>query len=346
MGLFGHREKLLPNTAVQLAGKSFGAKPDRFGPIGGGVGYRSYPRPTRRVDTLDALLVALQSSKSGDVIFVPGDTTLECTERVYINQLVLEIPPGVTLASDRGRNGSRGALITSEAFETKPLIRPLGPGVRVTGLRIAGPNPRRSLDHHARCFKEGRGHEYYYRFPTSDGIQTDHGNLTVDNCELAGWSHASIHLVEGTGHHVHHNFIHHNQYQGLGYGVSHSIAHSVIERNRFNHNRHSIAGTGSPGCGYVARHNVEVGTSLSHCFDMHGGRDRKDGTDTAGTNVAYANNTFWCRKPSIMIRGIPEEPILVRNNWFAHANEENAVIHEGNLKFGQNAWGRRHPEVI
>jgi len=62
----------------------------------------------------------------------------------------------------------------------------------------------------------------------------------------------------------------------------------MIERNWFNHNRHSIAGTGKPGCGYLACHNVEAGTSLSHCFDMHGGRDRKDGTDTAGTDFYSA----------------------------------------------------------
>ena len=39
---------------------------------------------------------------------------------------------------------------------------------------------------------------------------------------------------------------------------------------------------GAAASGYEARNNVEMGRSLSHCFDMHGGRDRKDGTDVAG----------------------------------------------------------------
>ncbi|MFA7492559.1 MAG: hypothetical protein WCZ43_03465 [Proteiniphilum sp.] len=35
-----------------------------------------------------------------------------------------------------------------------------------------------------------------------------------------------------------------------------------------NSNRHSIAGTGESGCGYIAKNNIECGESLSHCFDM------------------------------------------------------------------------------
>lgn len=329
MSLFNKRQKLPANTSIVLGGKTYGAQRNRRGPIGGGPGYKSYPKPTITVDSLDALLDALGSGSEGDTIFIPGSTAIECTERVFIEELILGIPLGVTLASDRGKSGSAGALITSETFATFPLIRALGPNVRITGIRISGPNPRRSLEHHSRSFKEERGHTYYYRFPTSVGIETTHSNLTVDNCELGGWSHSSVYLKEGKGHHIHHNFIHHNQYQGLGYGVSHDVAHSLIERNLFNHNRHSIAGTGRPGCGYQARHNVEQGTSLSHCFDMHGGRDRKDGTETAGTSIAISNNTFRCRNTAIRIRGVSEEPIQVRNNWFAHTGPEKATFTRG-----------------
>lgn len=188
------------------------------------------------------------------------------------------------------------------------------PNVRISGLRLSGPNTRQSFEHHGRPFKEGRGHEYYYRFPTSIGIEVAHSHLVVDNCELAGCNHSAIRLGEGTGHHIHHNFIHHNQYQGLGYGISHDAAHITIERNHINYNRHSIAGTGEAGCGYVAKHNFEAGQSLSHCFDMHGGRDREDGTDLAGTDIEYCNNTFWCSRHAIKIRGVSERPTVVRNN--------------------------------
>jgi hypothetical protein len=343
VSLFNLNQKPLKSTSVKLGGKTYGATADRRGPIGGGEGYKSYPKPTHTVDCLDALLTALTDSVAGEVISILGDVTLECTERVYVDKIVLEIPEGVTLASDRGKNSSEGALIRSDTIETKPLIRVMGPNARITGLRLSGPNARQSLEHHGRAFKEGRGHDYYYRFPTSDGVETRHPNLTVDNCELAGWGHAAVWLREGIGHHIHHNFIHHNQYQGLGYGVSHDVAHSTIERNHFNYNRHSIAGTGKPGCGYVAKHNVEVSQSLSHCFDMHGGRDRKDGTDVAGTNIAFKNNTFWCAKAAIKIRGVSEKPIAVKNNWFYHKSSDRAIIHEGSARIGKNAWGRKSP---
>ena len=68
------------------------------------------------------------------------------------------MPAGVTLAGDRGRDGSEGALICSDALKTPVLIRAAGPDVRITGLRIRGPNPKRYLDHHRRSFNEGRGH--------------------------------------------------------------------------------------------------------------------------------------------------------------------------------------------
>ena len=101
-----------------------------------------------------------------------------------------------------------------------------------------------------------------------------------------------------------------------------------IEYNLFNWNRHSIAGTGRPGNSYVARHNVELGVSLSHCFDMHGGRDRGDGTDTAGTLIEIYNNTFRASQTPVVIRGVPEKRCEVHHNWFLkhdHVNPQEAV---------------------
>ncbi len=139
---------------------------------------------------------------------------------------------------------------------------------------------------------------------------------------------------------MHHNYIHHCQYNGLGYGISHNTASSLIEHNLFDYNRHSIAGTGRPGCTYVARHNVELGTSLSHCFDMHGGRDRKDGTDIAGTAIEIYNNTFRAPQTPIVIRGVPEDICDVHHNWFPrHANAGQAVRASESTKVTDNAYG-------
>ncbi len=346
--MFNARPILRGPTQVGTGRSACGAAARRGRPLGGGAGYAETIRATGSpVRHLDELLEALAGAGRGDTVYVAGDAVIECTERIHVDGIVLELPGGVTLASDRGIDGAPGGLIRSDAFATRPLIRVLGAAARLTGIRLQGPNPRQSLEHHSRSFRDGHGgHEYYYKFPTSDGIATEHPRLRVDNCELAGWSHAAIHLQRGDGHLVQHNFIHHNQYQGLGYGICHDVAESIIEGNLFDANRHSIAGTGRGGSGYEARHNVEMGRTLSHCFDMHGGRDRKDGTDVAGGWMHVHHNTFRAAgRRAIVIRGTPEDEILIERNWFRHRTERGAIRREDRVVVRHNAWGLTDPMI-
>ncbi len=330
------------DTWVTIDDSVYGAQPDKRGTIGGGAGYTNIiKRGDYTVKTLEALMHALTQAQPGQAVFIPGETEIDLTSLIYIEQLVLEVPQGVTLAGNRGQNGSKGALLTSDTLNTPVMIRATGPDVRITGLRIQGPNPKRYLDHHKRAFSEGgEGSKYYYQLPTSNGIRAEHPRLEVDNCEVSGFSHAGIDLLNADGHHIHHNYIHHCQYQGLGYGVCHNTASSLIEYNQFDSNRHSIAGTGRPGNSYVARHNVELGTSLSHCFDMHGGRDRKDGTDIAGTSIEIYNNTFRAKQTPVVIRGVPEEQCTVHHNWFMkHRTPDKAVRASKRTTISDNAYG-------
>ncbi len=335
-------------TYAEIDGAVYGAKPNEQGPIGGGAGYtRIVTKGDLTATDLDTLLEALAQAKAGQTVFIPAETTIDLTARIYIEQLVLEIPEGVTLAGNRGHRGSAGALLTSDALKTPVMIRAAGPDVRVTGLRLQGPNPKRYLDHHRRSFGPGGDrHSYYYKLPTSDGIGTKHDRLEVDNCDISGFSHAGVDLNLGAGHHIHHNHIHHCQYQGLGYGVCHGTASSLVEFNHFNWNRHSLAGTGRPGVGYVARHNVELGVSLSHCFDMHGGRDRKDGTDIAGTSIEIYNNTFGAPQTPVVIRGVPQETCDVHHNWFVkHSGPAQAVRASEKTRVFDNAYGTDQPSM-
>ncbi len=314
-------------TYREINNRVYGARPDERGAIGG-IDYRQiFTTGDHVVNHVDELIKALGSAKSGEVVFIPSGTVIDLTTLIYIEQLVLEIPPGVTLAGDRGHEDSEGALICSDAFKTPVIIRAAGPNVRITGLRIQGPNSKRHMEHHRRSFGSGgHGSGYYYKFPVSSGVSTSYDNFQVDNCELSAFSHSAIRLTKGTNHRIHHNYIHHCQYNGLGYGVSHAAASSLIECNLFDSNRHSIAGSGVPGCGYIARNNVECGVSLSHCFDMHGGRDRKDGTNIAGTYIEIANNTFRAPQYAVVIRGEPEESCVVTQNWFPGHTEAAKVV--------------------
>ena len=336
-------------TWVKIGDTVYGAKPDDRGPIGGGKGYtKAVTKGDLTVKDLNGLLAALAKAKTGQAVFIPGETTIDLTARIYVEQLVLEIPEGVTLAGNRGHKGSKGAQLTSDALKTPVMIRVNGPDARITGLRIRGPNPKRYLDHHRRSFGPGGGgHKYYYKLPTSNGIRTEHPRLQVDNCEISAFAHAGIYLVKGEGHRIHHNTIHHCQYNGLGYGVCHNTASSVIEHNLFNWNRHSIAGTGRPGCGYVARHNIELGVSLSHCFDMHGGRDRKDRTNIAGTTIEIYNNTFRAPQTPVVIRGVPQDKCEIHHNWFLrHGTARAAVRAEAKTTVKDNAHGAKPTAAV
>lgn len=330
-------------TWVTIDGTVFGAKPDKQGPIGGGAGYAHIEtKGDYTVHDLDELLEALSQAKKGQTVFIPEETEIDLTARIYIEELVLEVPAGVTLAGERGQKGSLGAILTSDCLKTPVMIRAGGPDVRITGLRLRGPNSKRYLDHYKRSFKDGKGRDYFYKFPTSYGITTEHPRLEVDNCEISAFSHAGVFLIQGAGHRIHHNSIHDCQYHGLGYGVSHDQASSLIEFNLFDANRHSIAGTGVPGCGYVARNNVHNGTSFSHCFDMHGGKDREDGTDIAGTTIEICNNTFRAPQTPVRIRGVPEDKCVVHHNWFAqHDRPDEAVRASARTKVDDNAYGEK-----
>ena len=127
--MFNTRLILRGPTQVDSGQRACGAAASPGRSLGGGEGYAETVAFTgSSVTCLDELLEALSAAKSGDIVHIAGDATIECTERVYIEQLVLELPGGVTLASDRGIEGAPGGLIRSDTFATRPLIRVTGPG--------------------------------------------------------------------------------------------------------------------------------------------------------------------------------------------------------------------------
>lgn len=289
-------------------------------PIGGGEGYKNHVTQKHYyVETKSQLLKALSVAVEGELIYIEDTAIIDMTgeKGVYI-------PGGVTISSGRGYKGSKGALLFSEQLNTSPLFIIGGEGVRITGLRIRGPDLRRRTNQMKALLKQGK----YYSLPNSRGITSSYANLEVDNCELSGWSHAAIHLISGARNaHIHHNYIHHNQRYGLGYGVVLDEADALIEANIFDWNRHSIAGTGRPGTSYEARYNLVLENANSHSFDMHGGKDRKDGTNIAGTWIKIHHNIFQVTSdPAIKIRGVPLVGVEIYNNCFFHKNEQAAIL--------------------
>lgn len=337
-------------TWVELDNAIYGAKPDERGPIGGGKGFTDVVTAgDYTVRSLASLIEALAKAKAGEVIFIPGDLEIDVSAMIYTEKLVLKIPAGVTLASDRGVNGSDGAVILSDTFQTSPMISTEGDDVTIKGLRLRGPDTKIRNEHHDRAYTantEGRDQNYYYKLPTSDGVTTDHNRLKIINCEISGWSHGGVYFRRGKDHMVTHSYLHHNRRQGLGYGVAMDIAEVIVEHSLFDHNRHDIAATGRPGSGYIARNNV-VGyhDAMSHHFDMHGGEDRKDGTNIAGDYIHVYNNTFYGSGRPVAIRGAAQKEELIHHNFFPRhrppATSGDLKRYEG----GASVRSRGKPEI-
>ena len=196
------------------------------------------------------------------------------------------------------------------------------------------------MDLHQRAYRDGGGAQLYYLFPKSNGIMCSSDALEVDNCELFGWSNGAVSLNDGKNQRVHHNHIHHNQHHGLGYGVVIDRAFATIDYNLFDYCRHHIAGTGRPS-GYEAANNVALGHANSHLFDMHGGRDRKDGTVIAGTWMKVHHNTFWNPdQRAVVIRGVPQEKAEVDHNWFqTETADDKTLVSDGSTYAQDNVYG-------
>ncbi len=75
---------------------------------------------------------------------------------------------------------------------------------------------------------------------------------------------------------------------------------------------------------------------------MHGGRDRKDGTDIAGDSIKIHHNTFKATGvPAFVIRGRPQQWAEIHHNWFLHSGIGKAIRQTnaiGNMRIYQNQF--------
>jgi hypothetical protein len=297
--------------------ETFGCEANPTGdPIGGGEGYSQiYDDGDHVVSTAEELVEALSAAQPGEVIYVPHGTEIDLTGRP-----TLTIPEGVTLAGSRGRDGSPGALIHMD--DAGRMFSGGGPAVRLTGLRFRG--------HYAGNERIGTSSRF---------ISIGHWGNEIDNCEIFNFNVSAIGVGQGALNcQIHHNFIHHSQRGGLGYGVSLSSSDVHIIANIFDYCRHHIASSGRPGAGYEAAWNLVLENATSHHFDMHGGRDRGDATDIAGDWMHIHHNTFRDPRRHIAIRGVPSDGADIHHNWFA-TEPGKAVATRGNTRVYRNVYG-------
>ena len=295
---------------------------------GGGVGYPDTVDPAWRnvtiVETTSQLAAALAGSSAGSIVYVADHAVLDLTGAS------LCIPAGVWLAGGRGQAGEPGGTLTRTDATTTPMLKACGDDVRITGLRIIGRDPNQCPDEYPdECTGAATADDGSCKQCTSPGvgIKIDgYDALEIDNCELAAWAFSATRFQNTLSSSVHHNDIHHNQRQGLGYGVVLKGADPVqidIAFNRFDYNRHSIAGGGHPGQDYWAHDNLVLEHANGHVFDMHGvDEGTGSGEEWAGGWIEIWNNSvFVDDEYTLVVRGIPQHGSWLYGNcltkWYS-----------------------------
>ncbi|WP_248911064.1 hypothetical protein [Halocatena marina] len=270
-----------------------------------------------KVTTRSKLINAV--GQPNTTIWIPGDATIDMTGESQI-----KIANNVTIASNRNLKGGKGGLIKTTDRQNYGVFITKSPKVhfRVTGVRLKGPR----TDHFDPVAQGRSLHDY-----TVTGFRAYGRSIIVDNCEVFGWTNAAF--IPGTKDTqtqgwFHHNSMHHNQMNRLGYPMDLYNGQHLIEWNYFDYNRHSIAGFGYPNNGYEARFNVVGPNAIQHAFDMHYLGENRDDLGrskqgmVAGKYVNVHHNVFELTSNSAFsIQGIPKQHARFAYNWCAEPKE-------------------------
>ncbi len=352
---------------IEKGGTAYGAKPQDQNPIGVYTEQEMiYTTGDYLVYSLTDLLLAASMAKRGDVIYIPEGVVIDVSAVTEEKRTII-IKQGVTLASDRGfihEDGrvSTGALIYCSRVQAESVFI-LGEESRLTGLSLSGPDPaahnglwERALRGHTVGTGYQYGHNYLANAQPTVGVTVVGDGAVIDNCEIAGFSGAAITIRScedgktSENVKIHHCYIHHNQMMAFGYGISLGYAYAEIYCNLFNYNRHSISGSGFADSGYIAHNNIEMGSANGHVFNMHGGSDRKDGTDIAGGTIKIYNNTILSSALPYILRGAPSKSMEFYSNILFVSRDDctdGQLIRE-RVEVGRNIWniGENNPTAL
>lgn len=257
-----------------------------------------------RVQYSAQLIAAINNASWGTVIEVDSPTPLYVFDP-------LTIKAGVTLRGNRQKLQPGAEIYWPQAWEETDqkenlLFHVQGAHARISGLKLHGPS--------ASTIREQ---------PSAKGILAYQQNPTlIDHNELYNWPGAAV-IVFGSltdqnnaacnpnyphserNVKVIRNYIHHNQREGTGYGVSsNNGANPLILGNTFLLNRHAIHCDGDAVSGYLATGNIVLSAASTYGwgpfvhyeqdFDVHG-TNYDDGHYMGGIGGAYTEisyNTF------------------------------------------------------
>jgi hypothetical protein len=296
------------------------------------------------------------AASSGQVIFIPSGKTITFGNA----NDTITLPAGVTLASDRGKNGATGGIlkkIASPGGWYGHMISIGGNNVRITGLILEGEMIPEGGEH-----PQG-GEEYLLKGINNAPSYTapGYGNLVVDNCEIRGWGYAGV-FTQGVPTparpHIHHCYIHHNNAAHMGYGCNVNGGDMLVEANVFDWNRHSVSAGGLVGERYEVRYNIHLGHGSQtggYHYDVHENENHdNDGVGCAGTEYHIHHNTVNQGNGTnqMAFSHIRENPIIgayINNNlidtyWgpYGSTNDDGAP----SVIYKSIAWSATHERVF
>lgn len=270
------------------------------------------------ISDLDGLTDAADAATDGEVIWVAGQAEIDMAGVTVV------LSEGVTLASDRGQDGSDGALLYQDENIYNSYVDTGGDRVRVTGIRFSGPE-------HEYWDLEDKGIDSIYDIGYTRAVTVDDTDyLEVDNCQFSGFTYTGFRIgmwgeYECEGVYIHHNEFVNNPSPSLGYGIEVYGGDPLIEYNYFDNNRRSIAGVGGDlPVNYTVRNNLFGPRTRLAPIDAHGGSVDDMDDPQAGVRITVENNVVLSevgvksggRQPAVVIRGEPRERAFITNNWF------------------------------
>lgn len=295
------------------------------------------------VRTYEDLKDRIPAATRGTVLDVQASFDIENLE-------LLNVPAGVTIRGNR-----RGTVFGPQLAVKDPspdgILFVIGENdVRITGLRLRGPNTNRSTNENQPVSRA-----IVIRDELSQRSIVDHNDISdwtmqavlvkqdipEDDVRDCGRAELPDPATRPTPARIARNFIHHNLRNGDGYGVNANAGgFPFIEANTFSYNRHAIAGTNSiPKTGYRAWFNLVLSGvrrynfHKTHDFDMHGTGNNCCGGGFGGIAGGYMDiyaNTFLGKDhKNFKFRGKPCQYVEFHNNISYLPENESAVYDVG-----------------
>lgn len=272
-----------------------------------------------RVFSPTGLKDAIEKALPFDKILIQSAITIDMTGE---DTIIIDKP--LTISSDQGFNFKRATIINKDK---KTIFKITGNHVTFRNLKIEGYQKDTKKKEILAYNKRNKTTKGVYRHPVTKGIHVTGNHFSFIQSEIAGFSHAAIYADGARGVFIQKANIHHNQRWGLGYGLClNQNATAQIIDSDFDYNRHSIAGSGHAGQSYEVSYSTFGDNHSGTPLDMHGGKDRKDGTTIAGHTVSIHHNLIQEKDHYIFThRGVAQKYVIISNNSLVKTRKKSFI---------------------